>query len=466
MTTYLDIGAVRIQRYLARSPSLKGRRGASALLSELTSTRAVELAVDGRAQVNHEAGQADGTISLVVADHDAAAKVAGDLLRRLRAELPGAEFQAAWADGDSYIEAFGQGIRPAFEDGTALLSLPPVPELPILRFCGQCRLDPVVAELEDPDGQAVGVCADCRRREQDAGHRSSTRQSIGLAAEERLYRLVAADQHQATPSGAAGPPWVKDFGALAELGGGNHLATVLADGNSVGRFFEQLAASGSTAKQVLSRTLAEATFEALRAATTTLWSGSGPIPVVPHVVGGDDVLVSVPAELAWPFARQFLSVFNQTVRASVEEAEPTLTGQAPTASAGVVFAHHAYPFRRCVAAATTILSAAKARASGTRSSVLWVDVTREGEQPPPHRRAWTLEELDGHADAVAALRVLGKHAQSALAAALARPDPEVAAARARLLGERLEVAEVVSGLLADGGVVRLRDALELARWWR
>jgi len=464
VSTYLDAGAVRIQRYLARSPSLKGRRGASALLCELTSPQSVSSVLDGRAQVNPEAGEADGTISLVVPDQDAET-VAAELLRHLRAELPGAEFQAAWGVGDSYVDAYAKRIKPSFEDGTALLSVPAVPELPVLRTCDHCGLDPVSAELRDMEGETVGVCADCERREKDAGHRSSTRQSTGLAAEERLYRLVGGEQ--APPSGSV-PPWVEDFDDLAKLGGGkqNHLATVLADGNSVGRFFERLAARGSTAKEILSRTFAEATFEALRLATLDVWSGAGPLPVVPHVAGGDDVLVSVPAELAWPFTRRFLTTFEHQVRRAVEEAEPSLAGDAPTVSAAVVFTHHTYPFRRCVVAAEAILAQAKAREAGTRSSVLWVDVTREGEQPPVGRAAWTLEEFGRHADAIAELQALAKHAQSALSAALARSDPDVAAARARLLADRLEITEVVRELLDDGGVARLGDALELARWWR
>jgi Cas10/Cmr2, second palm domain len=367
------------------------------------------------------------------------------------------------------VDAYATTLSRRFDDGTALLSVPAAPELPLLAPCQRCRLDPAVAQVRGAKEEGtVNVCTDCAQRELAGGRRTRPapgHPSPGLAAEERLSRLVAGDEAL---------DWVDDFGALAKLTGerDNHLATVLADGNSMGRFFQRLAASGSPAKRTLSRRFAEATFQALAEATVALRPESGPLPVIPHVVGGDDVVVSLPARLAWPFLRGYLRAFERLVREAVKATAPGFAAETPTASAAVVFAHHTYPFQRCVTVGDELLAGAKTREAGARSSVLWVDVTREGEQPPASRRPWTIEELARLQDDIAMLAPgrLAKHARSALALGLARPDPDVAAARARLLAERLGVRDVVRRLLHDGddgvgGVGRLGDALELGRWW-
>lgn len=101
-TVYVDIAAVRIQRYLSRTPSLRGRRAASAALAEATSWERIEKSVAGRAERNTEAGKADGVVNLQLTAHDPARRealvdeVSTAVLRRLRRELPGAEFQAVW----------------------------------------------------------------------------------------------------------------------------------------------------------------------------------------------------------------------------------------------------------------------------------------------------------------------------------------------------------------------------------
>ena len=66
MPVYIDIGAVRIQEWLARTPALALRRGASAALSEITSRGSVEGLLPDGVRWNGEAGDVDGVVNLML----------------------------------------------------------------------------------------------------------------------------------------------------------------------------------------------------------------------------------------------------------------------------------------------------------------------------------------------------------------------------------------------------------------
>ena len=70
MTTYLDVGVVRIGEYVARVPRLRSIRAASTAVSAATE-RVRDAAADGALAGCHphdEAGHADGVLHLVVDD--------------------------------------------------------------------------------------------------------------------------------------------------------------------------------------------------------------------------------------------------------------------------------------------------------------------------------------------------------------------------------------------------------------
>lgn len=70
MTVYLDISAKRIQAYLARTPRLRGRRGASALLEYERLHEWTKDVWSGHAQINEDGKQTDGVLSLRFTDSD------------------------------------------------------------------------------------------------------------------------------------------------------------------------------------------------------------------------------------------------------------------------------------------------------------------------------------------------------------------------------------------------------------
>ncbi|MGH8934101.1 MAG: Cas10/Cmr2 second palm domain-containing protein [Egibacteraceae bacterium] len=447
MPIYLDVAAVRIQSYLAHTPALWGRRGASAMLAGATSDERVQETVPG-VEVNRAAGSADGTIHLVVPAGRDPADLALRLFTPLREQVPGAEFHAVWGEGPSYVEARRDVINPKLADGKVLASLPPVNEFPVVRWCYHCGVDPATRTVRLPEGREP-ACRDCKRRRQASLFRNRTKP--GFTSEEALLAALGRTSENDR---------VEDFGELAALGHEwrNHLATIYIDGNAMGEFFRRLE---GVDKDTVSRRVTEIAREALVAAAEQVdRRGRGePVPVIPHLVGGDDVLVSVTAELAWPFVAVYLRHF-------AAEASALVDGVALTASAAVVFAHASHPFARCVEAADRLLSEAKRRDGGRSATVLWVDVTAEGEHPPG-RRPWTLGELDARAADVDLLASREKSFRAALAAALHHPDDEVAAARALRLAQRMEAVDLVGRLLGPEkrDAQLARDAVALTRRW-
>ena len=482
---YLDVGAARIQHYISRTPRLKGQRGASSWLSWATSNN--ELAgqtrvISGRPgmpqiEPNPEAGQADGLISVRLPGDADPRPVAEELAAYLRSALPAIELTAIWGPGDTYLEAYRDHMK-AQRDDPPLRSLPPPADFPPLASCGECRAAPAVARVVLHD-KKPDVCPDCLARYRDCYRRPGLAaqaledQAGGLPIyqeEARLARALDAEPVKDT---------AQDFSVLAALGGPdtqrNHIATVYADGNSIGAFFDRVAAHGEPGlKQRISAAVSQVTRDALREATRAALgppSAGQNLPVIPHVVGGDDLLVSVTADRAWQFTVTYLAEFSQRLSAISDLPGELLDPVPPTASAGVVFTHAKFPFRRSAELAAGRLREAKREFRGTVPAVAWLDVTRDGEQPPAHRHAWALDDLTGLADALRALRDdLDPSGRAVLERLVDPARPTVSVARLNEHARRMERAQVLEPFLRDGDpaaqAARMAEALSVARWWR
>jgi hypothetical protein len=491
---YVDVAAARIQHYLGRTPRLKGHRGASARLSWATDAglpgdqRGGHLAEQIKAlgaEPNPEAGQADGLVSMRLAagaDARAAAETMAGYLREL---LPAAELTAIWGTGASYLEAYRDQMK-SQRDDPPLASLPAPADFPALASCAECRAAPAVGKIDIHEKAGIPVCLDCCARYQDRYRRPALaaqphQGEPGSAGFLPIYREEAqlADALRRRPVGDTAP----DFGELAALGAPdtarNHIATVYVDGNAVGAFFDQIAAGDDPdLKAVISAALSGATRAALReAARAVLGSDpASPLPVIPHVVGGDDLVVSVVADRAWAFTTAYLQQFSKEL--SKLDLPGDLAARLPTASAGLVLAHAKFPFRRAAELAGERLSAAKRNTpagrrqpAGVTPAVAWLDVTRDGEHPPSGQRPWSLAALCAQAGSLRELREKVEPSGRAVLGRLLDPaSPEVSLARLRDHARRLDRAEVLEPFLRDGdaseAVATMAEALALARWWR
>jgi len=489
---YVDVGAARIQHYISRTPRLKGQRGASSWLSWATDSSRLAgqvHAIGARLRragigLNPEAGEADGIISVRLPAGDdaqataAAREAAAEIAAYLRSVLPAIELAAVWGTGPSYLEAYRDHMK-ARRDDPPLLSLPPPGDFPALASCRECRAGPAVEKIDIHEDKDIGVCLDCLARYQDCYRKP------GLAAQPhpggaRPPGVLPIYKEEATLAEGLKRHRVddtaRDFTALARLGGRdtqrNHVATVYADGNAIGPFFDRVIAHGDPElKARVSAELSRVTRQALLEATRLVLGDDSCLPVIPHVVGGDDLVVSVVADRAWPFTIAYLTQFREGLRAIPGLPRELLDPVAPTASAGLVFAHAKFPYRRAFELAAQQLYEAKQQFNGTEPAVAWLDVTRDGEHAPAGQEAWALNDLIRLDDALRALRTqVEPSGRSAMERLVDLSRPGVSLARLQEHARRLDRAAVLSPFLADGdaggSTARMAGALSAARWWR
>lgn len=472
MPLYIDVSVTRIQQYLGRWHALRGQRGASALLVAATDPNHIPLP-EG-CGINDETGRADSVVHLVVDNAGGDASVTADevvteVFRHLRDKLPAAELAAGWAEGDSYTAAY-PAIRAAVDTGgaAARASLPPGTEFPPVDRCKLCRDGVSVDEVsyrDDGGTVTARACADCCARNQAADRVRRQRTGAG-PVEARLLEALGLDPVEGR---------VSTVEELAGLGPGirgmtNHLATVKIDGNAVGAFFGRLAASGAPDTRAMSRALGEAAEKALGMAAGHVHRAGEKAPAIPHIAGGDDLVVSLPAARAWPFTLAYLRCFEDEIQARAEsalgaEAWERLAETCPTASAGIAFARTRHPFVTTSALAEEALRLAK-RSHPALSAVVWADLTQDGDTVPDRRTAFTLAELESDTgDVIGALCRLDPARVHALDRAADADHPVTARGALHRAVRRLQVEEPARTALLQGDVERSRDLLQMTRWW-
>jgi hypothetical protein len=501
MTVYLDVGAVRIQGYLSRTRHLWGRRGASDVLSSIGDPdgELSEMLVAARersgldVQLNdREAPRIDGVVSVILhapegdPSEPATLAAASALAGGMAARLPGLQLTARAGDGTSYIEAHAR-----MQSRPALLEWLPVQyEYPPSLRCEECGQDAAVESVYfEKDRTTIKACSDCAARKRGPSRQPAvvTRRSSDVGTFTIEARLVEAVHGQASD----------DFNKLAALGKRhtNHVATIVADGNSLGALFEAARACLRQAPTdqdnliALSKLVHDVTWEALVAATRTVQDAGGPdagrrLPVVPHILGGDDLLVTVTAEHAWTFVRALLRGFA-TGTASQEKLAAqakSLGVRAPTLSAGMVISNSHLPFGQQVSLAESLLKQAKTAVQGDGDgySVAWLDTTCDGLNPVADRRPVRLGDLDARADALTRLAGLAPSARQGLSVEIDTDEARLAQQRLSSRIRRMDAADAarVRGFLdahesglderpwkAPECVRVLRDGLSIARWW-
>ncbi|MGI8815028.1 MAG: Cas10/Cmr2 second palm domain-containing protein [Pseudonocardia sp.] len=498
MKTYLDIGVARIQTWLGRSSTLRGRRGASRLLADQTRRGQIEswlLGQPGLADVswNEQSGDVDGIVNLTLSADtppERTTQVAAVVIGWLRDGLPRVDLQAAWTTADSYVEAYPD-IEAVIDSGDGLIvDLAPSRGVPIARVCDDCGLDSVVrADYHIAEDEVRDLCADCEARYDGAGRTTGRTRTVVPGPETDLAEWLVNDS----------PAWSgytresvfqqfpDNFGELATATTGpddrpgTHTALVYADGNQVGAFIERAIEAGlpkSDLAKWISRANRAAVVAGVNAVLTTHPASAG-IPVSPHLIAGDDLLVSLPAMLAWPFLRAYLPAFTEALRKEALKCQEALKCEAsrnahdairpfPTVSAGLVIAHQSYPFADVVALAGAALATAKRHTRGAASSVAWLDITAHG--PGGAHTSVLTDAVSHHVRELGDLAAAPASTRQTLLAAVGGAD--LAGARRPDLDDQIRRLDIEAArpFLDDGAAAAaglpLPVALSLVRWWR
>ncbi|WP_280260083.1 hypothetical protein [Nocardia abscessus] len=476
MTHYLDISVVQIQRWLAQAPTLKGRRGASSMIRLATEPERIRALLCGHGDsvgINTEQGFIDGVVSMVVADDSGAGvAVEREILAHLRAALPTATLRVIRSRGASY----GSRVAESSLDWPAA-----TPEWPLGRPCTWCRRFPASEISGDDSGpERVALCLDCGSRRSHAGSAQSPK-AIPGPERDLIARL---DDPRPVPD---------DFEALARLGLGRardntHIALIYADANALGRFITSIAGSAPTLLPKLPAVVHEATWAAVVAGVAAIDTGQSSVPVIAHLVGGDDIVVSVPAHGVWDFTVAMTEAFTATVAEVLAEAvaavpvdaahtvdSEVVAGSAvavrdrisaPKLSAGVVVHHESFPFNTVIDLAADLLRRAKVAAPG-RAMVCWQSVTHEGDQPTT-RPPFPAAALREAADALTGLASLPASQRQELSWLLREADASISDldTQLRRMGLRAVAAPFLPERNRTGTGIGFPDALDMVRWWR
>ncbi|MBE9375293.1 hypothetical protein IQ251_12645 [Saccharopolyspora sp. HNM0983] len=463
MTDFLDIAVVRIQRWLSRAPHLRGRRGASTLIRKATAAGEVAPLLVGWEEVAErctEAGQIDGVIPLRLNtdDEERIAQLEKQLVAHLRALMPAASFESKRRSGTSWLDA--QLRTPVRTEWPA-----PTAEWPLGKRCDWCAEWSANEQVPVGSDGKKALCIDCRQRTAHAGYATSGHADLQPGTERDLldrWTERFPDRPMRVPD---------DFPELARLGetdDATHLATIHADGNAIGQFrYETHRALRKDARLdfdlpgAIQHATWSALLDGLQAATDP---DADILPVIAHLVGGDDVLLSLPAHRAWTFVVELQRGFSNYLTESLTAAGLTKV-PAPSISAAIAFHHYTHPLSANADLADELLSAAKKEHFGSAPALAWHDRTHEGPQPSG-RPSIRLDQVGAHWAELNALAGLPQSTRKNLAAIARTEDGQRLADQIKRLGLTEVVHRQVTDLLNRENPLNLANELGMVRWWR
>ena len=389
----------RVQTWLFAVPRLRAMVGANALLGETLRVALPELAREtGRGWAltpsNEAYPEADPNDPLKDRDDPAADAKAGILSR------DGGHFEAQFTSGaEAFSDAAGQLLRSSLPGLRFRVSINDKPytkgkvhvstELPVLAPCEWTGRGLASALVEQGD-ERPAVALDVAHR-----HEAAKRTEDGKAVD--VASLLSATTKLNTLARAQ---------ELKELVGSGYLALIHADGNGVGSGAGQSASERARffhRNRVLLR-------RAVQKAINTHCPDTGLAPLIPLMLGGDDLLLVCRAEIALPFV--------VTLCEELEALQKDSTGFKLTLGVGVVFAKHTIPIHRLHEVAEQLAASAKRRFRGLsegepkRSVVDWAVYNTAWVDDPVEvrRRDWLRgSESELHVLSQRPVDVLGEH---------------------------------------------------------
>lgn len=453
--TVVHIELQRVQSWLFAVPRLRAMVGANALIGEVLRVALPALArVAGRgwalspsegaypapdandpiaAHDDPAADAKDGILSrdgghFEVQLAEGAPEFARAATRLISTELPGLRFRVS-------IDGVAQERRPVH------LST----ELPVLMPCEWTGRGLASTTVTQGDDEPPAVSLDVARR-----HEAARRAEDGTAKD--LASLLSATTRLRA---------LKRPQELKELVGDGYLAVIHADGNGVGR-----GAGGHAADRARffhrNRVLLR---RALREAIEAHCPNAGHAPLLPLMLGGDDLLLVCRAPVALPFV--------VTLCDALAGLQQPSDGFVLTLGVGAVFAKHTIPIYRLHEVAEQLATSAKRRFRGLeergaqpRSAVDWAVFSTAWVDDPHEvrRRDWL--RGSGHDQRVLSQRpvdVLGQGLDTL--AGLVRASEELAAAprsQLRYLVEQLPRGRALSDLAFAELSKEAKDALKSA----
>ncbi len=369
----------RVQTWIFAVPRLRAMVGANALIGEALRVALPRLAREtGRwtLEPSTEAYPTANPNDPLMGHDDPAADARDGIISR-----DGGHFEAQFSNGaEAFADAAGQLLRPSLPGLRFRISVDCVErqrsqvhlstELPVLAPCEWTGRGLASSIVEQGDDEPPAVGLDIARR-----HEAAKRTEDGTAVD--VASLLRATTKLA-------PLKAKE---LEEVAGAGYLALIHADGNGVGSGAGETDAERARfffRNRVLLRRAAQA------AINTACEGETKRAPLIPLMLGGDDLLLVCRAEKALTFVVKLCEELAALQREDASGFELTL-------GVGVVIAKHTIPIYRLHEVAEQLTGSAKRRFRGlkdagakSRSVVDWaVHTTAWVEEPEEVRlRHW------------------------------------------------------------------------------
>lgn len=353
-------GVPSIKKYVFGTDRLKEIRGASALLEELTRNRIIEY-LGGCKQFDVEAvfvggGAGQFIISAEYEDLDY-------YLRTLEGEFfkstcGGARLNwgAALYEGNNYQQALARAER------NARLKVEEAPFKPFsqlhtgfIRECDSC--DGMVSAISQENGDNDSMFCDICHAKIDFNYEKARKSFLN----------ELSDYLQAKGVRAEPPQDFEQIGEQCQTRRG-YTALVYADGNSMGKFIKAIDRKDlfEFFSHTVDTSIKEACFEALF--EVCFQNANNPPTTIPAeilMLGGDDLLVYLTADTAFPFAIQVAEKFSTLTRKKMEASSEGAfflersEGKGLCISLGIAFGKSHTPFSILLEQSEELLASAK-----------------------------------------------------------------------------------------------------------
>jgi hypothetical protein len=376
-----------IKQYVFGTDKLREIRGASSILDYLNRYGMSELADDRMYQAQKVYTNGGGGIFLIDSDkaHDF-----GRYVQRIYRDETGEGVSITYAlqelpeniktleDGVSipdFLEMLRWRLREEKQIPEDTITLP---THPFMRPCDSCGAfyaapeDGQVKSMHDPGEQEELYCLSCQKKrlrdEEVKEYIDEIIDGRGATIDDFLWKNVIGRLYEMGYDLRSKPKRPRDFNAFREFKGSKeYFALIYADANSMGQMFASC--TELPKYKQLAETVDAAIYEAVCTAIAQhlqIIEHAKPNrpakepPVFPFdilLMGGDDVLLIVPASVALDVALTITTVFEQEAKKKFPDEEFSL-------SVGVVIAPIKYPFRLLENLASTTLKFAKDKGAG------------------------------------------------------------------------------------------------------
>ncbi|MGC8801829.1 Cas10/Cmr2 second palm domain-containing protein [Chloroflexus sp.] len=352
MPYLLAAEADKIQDFIFRSSRLREVVGASQLLTRFCRSIEDTLAKQYNGQVVVNDG---GSFRVIFDDVRQAIDFGNDLSELYRLTLGGSLTVAEPVEmNDDFADANKNAAERLRWGKNRRQGVMVEVHMPYVAFCESCG----VGLAERRDRLAVRnasrhryLCATCqiKAKERDRGLR------------EFLGAVYDAYAKKAEIPAHIKPDWPEDADAIAELdlSGRNYVAYLVADGNGMGQLFgscdqHQL----QQLSQGLSRVLSESLAVPMIAFRKQVPAQAAMIPMLPLILGGDDLFALIPAPYALDIARRFCLEWEKCMQMLVNKIGLHNVPR-PTIAAAVVICKGTYPYTLAHRRAKALLEDAK-----------------------------------------------------------------------------------------------------------